>query len=242
MGSRTIAVELKGVTFLYGREPILQDIDLTIYEGEYIVVIGPNGGGKSTFLKLLLGLLEPTEGKISLFGRPPREVSHLVGYMPQNVHQNSDMPLRVLDIVLQGRLQRGKYRFTREDERVARESLEMVGVGGLAERKISTLSGGERQRTLLARALATQPRMVVLDEPTAAVDMEGQRQIYRLLHSLQMTRIVVSHDINILLEGVDRILYINRELVVHESIDLDLHPSGHFCEIDLLQELRCKHE
>ncbi|MRI83422.1 MAG: ABC transporter [Nitratiruptor sp.] len=236
MSSR-IAVRVEGVTFLYDQEPILEGIDATIYEGEFIAIIGPNGGGKSTFLKLLLGLLEPTQGRIEIFGLPPAKAGGLIGYTPQHLHHNLEMPLRVIDVVLQGRLGPWKFGFTQEDYAIAHQALQRLGIPHLASQPIAQLSGGQRQRTLIARALATQPKLLVLDEPTAAIDIQGQRHIYQLLKELSITRIVVSHDIKILLEGVDRVFYINKELYIHRNVSVDLDPSGHFCEMELLEEL-----
>ncbi len=236
------AVEVSDLWFSYDKEPVLQNINATIKEGEYIAIIGPNGGGKTTFLKLLLGLLKPQKGKILIYGKPPQLASSLIGYTPQNVHQNSDMPLRVIDVILQGRLCGTKLRFGKEDKEVAIQKAHELGIEHLLYTKIANLSGGQRQRTLIARALACEPKILVLDEPTAAIDMEGQNQIYKLLKNLPLTRIVVSHDIKILLEGVDRVFYINKELVIHDNLHFDLHPQGHFCEMELLEAIRCNHE
>jgi zinc transport system ATP-binding protein len=236
------AIRIENLTFVYEREAVLQNICATINEGEFIAVIGPNGGGKTTFLKLLLGLLEPTAGRILIYGRSPREASHLIGYTPQIVHHRLDIPLRVREVVLQGRLGPRKFFYTKEDHAVADEAMERLGIAHLAHKRIGDLSGGERQRALIARALACQPKILVMDEPTAALDPAGQKMVYELLRSLDLTRIVVSHDIKILLEGVDRVFYINRELYVHENIDIDLKPTGHFCELDLFEQVRCRHE
>ena len=236
------AVEIKDLWFSYDKEPVLQNINATIKEGEYIAIIGPNGGGKTTFIKLLLGLLQPQKGEIKIFGRAPHLASSLIGYTPQNVHQNSDMPLRVIDVILQGRLCGSKLRFDNKDLQIARQKAKELGIEELIETKIANLSGGQRQRALIARALACEPKILVLDEPTAAIDIEGQNQIYKLLKNLPLTRIVVSHDIKILLEGVDRVFYINKELVIHDNLHFDLHPQGHFCEMELLEAIRCNHE
>jgi zinc transport system ATP-binding protein len=139
---------------------------------------------------------------------------------------------------LQGRLERGKLFFDRKDRKIAQEVLERVGLWDLRKKRIAQLSGGQRQKALLARALAAKPKIVILDEPTASIDPQGQKEIYEILQNLDLTRIVVSHDINILFTGVDRIAYINRKLYIHENPKIDIHPNKeHFCQIDLFQEL-----
>jgi zinc transport system ATP-binding protein len=221
---------------------VLEDVNIDIKEGEYVAIIGPNGGGKSTFIKLLLSLLKPTKGEIKIFNKPPDKASHLIGYTPQNINFNLDFPLKVIDIVLQGRLTKDRYYFTKEDKKIAFEALEMVGVKDLAYKKIKELSGGERQKTFIARALSCKPKILILDEPTAAVDIEGQKHIFKLLKELKLTKLVISHDIKILLEGVTKVAYINKKLYLHDNLPLDVKPTGHFCEIELLNAIRCNHE
>ncbi len=239
------AIEVRNLSFAYDKELVLQNIDLTIYEGEYIAIIGPNGGGKSTFLKLLVGLLEPTEGQVLVYGRPASRMRHIFGYLPQNINFNLDIPLLAREVILQGRLQSFKFRYTQEDIQKVEEVAKRLGIEELLERKIGTLSGGQRQRVLLARALVSEPKILILDEPTASVDIKAQKEIYRLLQELGITKIVVSHDINIILEGVHKVLYINRTLIVHDNPTLHIHKEneGHFCEMELFEELakRCDH-
>ncbi len=236
---RLPAVEVKELYFRYDKEYVLEKITATIWDKEYIAIIGPNGGGKSTFVRLLLGLLQPTKGKISVYGRPPLEARRLVGYLPQNVNFNLDIPLLAREVILQGRLESGKYRFGSEDMKLLYQIAKELNIENLLDRKISDLSGGERQRVLLARALITKPKLLILDEPTASVDIASQKRIYQILKTLSMTKIVISHDINILLEGVDRVFYLNRKLFIHENIQFDIqNKEGHFCEMELFEELR----
>ncbi len=236
---RLPAVEVKELYFRYDKEYVLENITATIWDKEYIAIIGPNGGGKSTFVRLLLGLLQPTKGEILIYGKPPLQARHMIGYLPQNVNFNLDIPLLAREVILQGRLESGKFRFDSEDIKLLYQIAKELDIENLLDRKISDLSGGQRQRVLLARALITKPKLLILDEPTASVDIASQKRIYQILKTLDMTKIVISHDINILLEGVDRVFYLNRKLFIHENIHLEVQSKdGHFCEMELFEELR----
>ena len=235
-------IEVKNLSFTYHDTPILDDITLTINEGDYVAIIGPNGGGKTTFVKLLLGLREASSGEIILCHTTPKQARKKIGYLPQYVNFNMDMPINVLDIVLQGRMQKEKLFYSKEDRVIALEQLEKMQVAHLKDRKIKELSGGQRQRVLLARALAKEPTILILDEPTASIDLEGQKEIYALLKSLPQTKIVVSHDINILFEGVNKVAHINKKLHLHEGLSDTIQKNdGHFCEMELLDILKENH-
>ena len=236
------AIKIDHLYFRYDKEYVLEDISATIADREYIAIIGPNGGGKSTFVKLLLGLLTPTQGKIEIYGNAPDKSRETIGYLPQNIHFNLDIPLQAREVILQGRLSAKKRSFTKEDFETLHSIAQKLRIAHLLNKKIGQLSGGERQRVLLARALATKPKILILDEPTAAVDFTTQKEIYQLLQELDLTKIVVSHDINILLQGVDRVFYINRKLYIHEHIDIEIKPKeGHFCEMELFEQLGGEH-
>jgi zinc transport system ATP-binding protein len=232
-------IEVKNLSFSYGKSVVLEDINLDVYEGDFLAIIGPNGGGKTTFIKLLLGLRDFDKGEIKIFGKSVKEARGKIGYLPQYINFNMDMPISVEDIVLQGRLQKNKLFYSKEDRDIVKEQLKKMKILELANRKINELSGGQRQRVLLARALAREPEIIILDEPTASIDLEGQKEIYSLLKTLPQTKIVVSHDINILFEGVNRVAHIQRKLHLHnglaESIKRD---DGHFCEMELLEIIR----
>ncbi len=235
-------IEVKNLSFSYHDNIILDDITLLIDEGDYVAIIGPNGGGKTTFVKLLLGLKEPNSGSIMIEGNPPKMARHSIGYLPQYVNFNMDMPINVMDIILQGRMQKDKLFYTKQDREIALLQLEKMQVAHLKERKIKELSGGQRQRVLLARALAKEPTILILDEPTASIDLEGQKEIYALLKSLPLTKIVVSHDINILFEGVNKVAHINKKLHLHEGVSDTIRKNdGHFCEMELLDILKKNH-
>ncbi len=235
--NRQILIE--NLSFGYGDNLILENLNFEIFQKDYIAIIGPNGGGKTTLLKLLLGFLEPTSGKVEILGASPLKMRQKISYLPQYINFNMDMPINVLDITLQGRLKKSKLFYSKEDKKIALEKLELMNVDHLKDRKIKDLSGGQRQRVLLARALTKEPEILILDEPTASIDPEGQKEIYNLLKALPLTKLIVSHDINILFEGVNKVAHINKTLHLHDSVDNDIHlKEGHFCEMELLDYFR----
>ncbi|MBR9980493.1 MAG: ABC transporter ATP-binding protein, partial [Desulfatitalea sp.] len=191
-------IEARQLSFAYNGQKVLEEVDFDIPAGDFVAVIGPNGGGKTTLLKLMLGLLTPTHGAVRVFGRPPRQVSQRIGYVPQHVETDFRFPISVLDVVLMGRLRPGaKWPWpSRADRCTALETLTRMGVDHLAQRRISDLSGGQRQRVFIARALCAQPEILFLDEPTAGIDPQGQMEMYCLLEQLNatLTIVLVSHD------------------------------------------------
>ncbi|RUM56720.1 MAG: ABC transporter [Nautilia sp.] len=228
-------IEIKNVTFSYNGEKVLKNINLIVKKGDYLAVIGPNGGGKSTLIKLMLGLLKPTKGKITLH-------TSKIGYVPQYTNFSLDIPISVLDVVLQGRIKKYKFFYNEEDKKEALEKLKIVKMFEYKDKKISDLSGGQRQRVLIARAMVSNPDILILDEPTSAIDVQGQKEIYDILKELKITKIMISHDLNFLLEGVNKVAWVNKTLVLHDAPDLHLHrKDGHFCEIDFINEVhKCK--
>jgi zinc transport system ATP-binding protein len=230
---------LKDLSFSYGNNTILKNLNFEISQDDYIAIIGPNGGGKTTLLKLLLGFLQPTEGEIKILGKPPLKARQTIGYLPQYINFNMDMPINVFDIVLQGRLTKDKLFYNDRDRELANEKLKLMNIEKLKNRKIKDLSGGQRQRVLLARALTKEPEILILDEPTASIDLEGQKEIYALLKKLPLTKLIVSHDINILFEGVNKVAHINKTLHLHDAVKHDKNiTDGHFCEMELLDYFR----
>jgi len=235
----SIQIQIDNLTFNYNNHLTLEKIDLEVFQNDYVAIIGPNGGGKTTLLKLLLGFLKPTSGSISILGKTPKEARLNIGYLPQQINFNLDMPISVFDIVLQGRLAKNKLFYSKEDKKIADEKLELMNVKHLKNQKIKELSGGQRQRVLLSRALTKEPEILILDEPTASIDPEGQKEIYKLLKELPLTKLIVSHDINILLQGVNKVAYINKTLHLHDEIDANTYiKDGHFCEMELLDYFR----
>ncbi len=232
-------IEVRDLWFSYGKTPILEHVDLDVYEGDFLALIGPNGGGKTTLIKLLLGLRTPKRGTIRILGTTPAKARSRIGYLPQYINFNMDLPINVIDIVMQGRLKKNKLFYDARDREIAYAQMRKMKIASIAHRKIKELSGGQRQRVLLARALCMDPEILILDEPTASIDPKGQKEIYALLKELPQTKIIVSHDINILFEGVNRVAHINKTLYMHERIQTALHPrKGHFCEVELLDILK----
>ncbi len=224
------AIEIQGVSFAYGEVPVLEDVNLEVSEGEFLGIVGPNAGGKSTLLKLILGLLEPQAGRIRVFGRPPHKVRRLMGYVPQYPPFARDFPITVEQVVLMGRLGAGNWLggYRREDRRIATRVMEEAEIAPLARRPIGQLSGGQLQRVLVARALACEPRILLLDEPTANIDMRVENELFDLLERLneRMTILVVSHDIAFISRYVSRVACLNRTLVCHRTEEIDADAIG----------------
>lgn len=212
-------LNLAGVSFRYGNDEVLAGVNLTVGPGEYVGVVGPNGGGKSTLLKLMLGLIQPSAGTIKLFGAPTPKFRdwHRVGYVPQRVTEQAlQFPATVEEVVLMGRLaNRGLlHALTDHDHDHAHAALETVGLLPLADRLIGQLSGGELQRVLIARALAGEPELLILDEPTVGLQASVQAEFYKLLQKLssggRRTVILVSHDLSVVERDVTRIVEVNK--------------------------------
>ncbi|MDZ7751913.1 MAG: metal ABC transporter ATP-binding protein [Gammaproteobacteria bacterium] len=218
-------IELRDVGFSYGAAPVLEGVDLTVDEGEFLGIVGPNAGGKSTLLKLILGLLEPQRGDIRVLGHPPRDASRHLGYVAQYPGFSRDFPITVEQTVLMGRLGSGGWlgRYRPADRAAAWQAMVEVEADDLARRQIGSLSGGQLQRALLARALVSAPRVLILDEPTANIDQRLESDIFDLLGRLneRMTILVVSHDIAFISSYVRRVACINRTLVCHRTEAVD---------------------
>lgn len=216
-------IELDHVTVRYQALVALEGVSFRVMPGEFLALIGPNGSGKTTLVKTILGLIEPTSGTVRLFGKPPHELGKewgQVGYVPQVAQIDPCFPIRVFDVVLMGRYgQVGLIRRPgRRDREAARLALERVGLSDLARRQIGRLSGGQRQRVLVARALATEPELLILDEPTTGVDVGTTEGLFELLdgfHTAGMTVIVVSHDVGVVAQHVSQVACLNRRLVAH---------------------------
>ncbi|PIE35348.1 ABC transporter [candidate division KSB3 bacterium] len=226
--------------FSYGTEPVLKDINLSLSPLEFLTVIGPNGGGKTTLLKLLLGLLEPTQGNVQVLGMPPKKSRRHIGYVPQNSTIDSRFPVTVRDVVLMGRLGRiplGR-RYRGEDREMADHALQQVNMFEFRDRQIGKLSGGQQQRTFIARALVTQPQLLLLDEPTASVDSQIKRDIYDLLHELntRITIMMISHDIGVVSSHAKTIACLNCQLFYHNDKDIspDMLAETYQCPVDLI--------
>ena len=231
--------ELRGVSLARRGIPVLEDVDLRIDPGDYLAILGPNGGGKTTLLKVLLGLLAPDRGSVHVFGHPPRDAAGRVGYVPQGRSFDPEFPIRVLDVVLMGRLRRGIWgRVSAEARERARAALEQVELQDLARRPIGALSGGQLQRVLIARALVGEPQLLLLDEPTSSLDERVERSVWELFEELshQMAVVVVSHDVGAISRHVRSVACLNRKLYAHPSKTLtpELMEAAYGCPIDLL--------
>lgn len=213
-------MEVRGLSFAFGQITVLENIDVTIDEREAVCLVGPNGGGKTTLLKLILGLLEPDAGSLSVFGKPPGDAFTRVGYMPQQMQFDPLFPITVEEVVRMGLLGSGAFGGSR---RIIREavwkSMEEVGVAGQARQSFGALSGGQRQRVLIARALISNPDLLLLDEPTAMVDAAAEEQLLTQLRQLhdRMTLVIVSHDLGFVSQIVESVICINRTAVRHPT-------------------------
>lgn len=219
----TPIIEMQNLFFHYRGQEVLQDIHLTIEEGDFVTIIGPNGGGKTTLIKIILGLIRPTAGTVLVQGKRPGSNGTVIGYVPQYIKHNQSFPASALDVVLMGKyhpLKRLRFLSRKEDVREAYRALEKLGVDKVAKRKISDLSGGQRQRVLIARALVTNPELLVLDEPTASLDTKGQTDFYELLKELneKLTIVVVSHDLLIVSSYAKSIVCVNKRLHYHRTV------------------------
>jgi len=256
MGDPVVAAH--GVHFAFNDQPVLEDVHLEVCHGDFLAVLGPNGGGKTTLLKLLLGLLRPQRGVIRVLGDLPGKSSRRVGYVPQQTNIHDVFPITAEDVVLLGRLpHRPKWRgFSGSDNNAVRHALERVGMGGLRHRRIGRLSGGQRQRVLIARALVNAPEILFLDEPTASVDRHFQTEFYDLLKELNasMTIIVVSHDLFVLSAYAKSVACVNRTLFYHDAAELtqNMLKAAYHCPVEVvahgplphrvLQDHSCRHD
>lgn len=217
-------ISLRGVTFSYGGEPALEDVTLSVADRQAVCIVGPNGGGKTTLVKLILGLLTPQRGEIRVFGQLPHKARLRVGYMPQHVQHDPLFPVTVMDIVLMGRLGQGGLGGVlgwpgRVDRHAAQDALVQVGMEDCGPRPFAALSGGQRQRVLIARALCCKPDLLLLDEPTSNVDSMVEARLLDLLRELnkRMTIVMVSHDLGFVSGLVESVICVNRRVVIHPT-------------------------
>ena len=217
-------VEIRDVTFAYNGETALEDVNFDIRQGDYIAMIGPNGGGKTTLLKLMLGLLKPDKGRIRVMGQPASHAAPNLGYVRQDVHIHSNFPITAIDVVLMGKLGPNKRwaRKSSSNRQEAIAALERLEMAALAEKKIGELSGGQRQRAFIARALVTQPELLLLDEPTASIDTKGQADFFKMLNELNkdVTILVVSHDLLTISRYVKSVACVNKRLHYHNQAEI----------------------
>jgi zinc transport system ATP-binding protein len=217
-------IEINNLSFSYDTVPVLEDVNLTVEHGEFATIVGPNGGGKTTLLKLLLGILKPVQGKIAVLGNAPGKARLKLGYMPQHADLDPQFPVTVMDVVLLGRLgSRFGGRYSKKDKQLAWKALEEVQLEGMARMPFSKLSGGQRQRALIARALCCNPEMLLLDEPTANIDPEVEENLLTILQELnqRMTILLVSHDLGFVSRVVKSVICVNRRVLIHPTSRVD---------------------
>jgi len=236
----TTVVEVKNLWFSYNGNLILRDVNLEIKKGEFLAVIGPNGGGKTTLVKLILGILKPDRGTVRVFGKPPGEVASRIGYVPQDTNFKRDFPISALDVVLMGRLGHGgKARsYSKQDRILAEEAIGQMGMLNYRSRRIGDLSGGQRQRVFIARALAANPEIMFMDEPTSSVDVKGQEDLFNLLKEMNesMTIVVISHELSILSSYVKSVACVNEQLYFHDEAEVtpDMFANTYPCGVEML--------
>ena len=239
MFNQPVVIEVKNLGVRLEGTPVLTNVNLTVRAGDFLGIIGPNGGGKTTFLKVLAGLIRPDHGQVTVLGHSPFQSRGTVGYVPQYANFDRSFPVSVGEVVLTGRLahRRGR-RFSSEDRKIALQALEKVEMHGLRNRHISELSGGEQQRVLLARALAGTPEVLLLDEPTASVDSRFVASFYELLRELnrEMTLILVSHDISAVSRYVKTVACLNHTLYYEHSREISstIIEKAYQCPVDLI--------
>jgi zinc transport system ATP-binding protein len=217
-------IDIRNASFSYDGPLVLEKVNLSIASRDFVGIVGPNGGGKTTLVKMLLGLIVPQEGRVNVLGQPPSRVRKRIGYMPQYVTLDMEFPVSVFDVVLMGRLGRGYGLgpYSKADKKSASRVLEEVGLRDIHSRPFSDISGGQRQRVLIARALACDPELLLLDEPTANLDPAIQDELYGLLRTLneRLTVVVVSHDIGFVSLNFNTVVCVNQKVHTHPRNEL----------------------
>jgi len=239
MTTETI-IEIRNLWYSYDEYPVLKEVDMDVQQGEFLAIIGPNGGGKTTLLKLILGILKPDRGYVRVFGKEPRESAGRIGYVPQDTSLNRDFPITVFDVVLMGKLggRRRRRADSKRDREVVEESLTRVDMWKYRKSRIGELSGGQRQRVFIARALTSEPEILFLDEPTASVDVEGQSTLYHFFNELNktVTIVVVSHDVSVLSSYVKSVACVNQRVYFHDESEItpDMLQQAYHCPVELI--------
>ncbi|MBA3720856.1 MAG: metal ABC transporter ATP-binding protein [Parachlamydiaceae bacterium] len=222
-------IEAEDLFFSYQNTSVLSNVSFKVFPGEFIGLIGPNGGGKTTLLKLILGFLKPTKGKLRIFDKSPNIHldSQCLSYVPQSVRFDRQFPISVLEVVLSGLLNKLPWygRFSPKEKHSAFDALEQVGLVNFADRAFGTLSGGQAQRVLIARALVSNPQVLLLDEPTASVDSKAEADIYAILKQLKgkMTILMVTHDLNAAIDQVQRLFCVQGNVISLEPEEVCQH-------------------
>ena len=233
-------VTIEDLTAGYGNKTVIEGINLSIFNTDFLAVIGPNGGGKTTLVKVILGLITPSKGKISVFGKSPKEGRRQIGYVSQNISFEEDFPVNVIDVALMGRSSRRGLlrRYDNADRSMSLDALDDVGMVEYKDTPIGELSGGQRQRVFIARALVSEPKLLLLDEPTSNIDIPLQQEFYELLKDLNdsIAIVLVTHDMGAVSRYVERIACLNRGLFVHgkEELTAETLEKLYECPVDIL--------
>lgn len=233
-------VSIEAVSVHLDERVVLEDVSLEILEGDFLGIIGPNGGGKTTLLKVILGLIKPSQGQVRVFGKKPAAARKWIGYLPQKSLFDQNFPITALETVMMGRYgKRGLLmRYTPEDYEAALSALAMVKMSLHANRMIGDLSGGQQQRVFLARALVSMPELLLLDEPSSGIDAAHLEEFYDLLGMLneKMTIVMVSHDITAVSKYVKKIGCVNQRLYYHGSKELSAEDieEAYRCPVELI--------
>jgi zinc transport system ATP-binding protein len=220
---KNAAIQIRNLSFAYDNIPVISDVHLDIYPKDSACIVGPNGGGKTTLIKLILGLLTPTEGTVRVYGEKPEKERRRIGYVPQHAHYDARFPISATEVVRMGRLGNSiSGRYTRHDKKAALDALDAVNLADLSERSFSELSGGQRQRILIARALASGGDILILDEPTASLDRQSEQHLFALLAELNKTMIIlmVTHEIGVSSTFFKRVICVNNQVYVHPTSEL----------------------
>lgn len=240
MEEETIPIKTRGLTAGYDANPVIRDVNLTVKEDDFMGIIGPNGGGKTTLLRTILGLIQPMEGEVRVFGKPPEETRRRIGYVPQYATFDEEYPITVHEVVRMGRRREKKFyeSYSQGDERRTEEALEEVEMKEYKDEPVSELSGGQKQRVFIARALVSDPHVLLLDEPTASVDRKLEQGIYSLLNQLneEMAIVVVTHDIGVMSSYVTKVACLSGELYTSDEphMDREMLEEAYQCPVELI--------
>lgn len=220
MPNKNVIIDLSNIAFSYHSQPFLHDINLKVYENDFLGVIGPNGGGKTTLIKIILGLIQPDQGQIRVLGQSPQAARKQIGYLAQYEELDLDFPINVMETILLGRLD-GKlgYHYNQKDHHIASTMLEKLNLDELKDKTLDQLSGGQLQRVFLARALTTEAKILILDEPLNNLDAHSREEFYNALDQLKdaITIIVIDHNLEMLSKHVNRVACINK--CIQESLE-----------------------
>ncbi len=248
-----VAIDIRDLSVTLNGTTVLKDVNLMIPKGTFLGLIGPNGGGKTTLLKCILGLIKPVKGKLTVLGHPPAHVKPkgAIGYVPQNPIADLDFPVSVYDVVMMGRYSMiGPFRKASvTDREIVMRVLKQVGMSDLKARPIGHLSGGQQQRVFIARALSSEPKILLLDEPLTGVDTRAQNEFYQLLGALKrdlsLTLVLVSHDIGVIPYYTEEIACVNQRIHLHgkpeEVLTHESLREAYGCEVELLVHGRIPH-